>query len=310
MSSRGMTQAQIEARRRELERQREKARRNKVKQQVTELAKSIEKAQQQLAKTGSGAWVQQEVSQIMQVVEDAQKTPSSGEIDSMLQQLHVQQVKISSLSEVSKARQDESQRKQWMAESAIVGLKLELSARSEELEYNDSMEALEELQLKVEDINTKVLTGETVNLEQQISKIRYQALEIHQEDTKKSVDEKLRREIITALIKTMRELGFAVGKPTIDKETGGVVMIGKLPNNRSIRFEVNLDGQMEFDMNGFLERKCADHLDEVLGLLEKNFTIATGPVQHNWKNPDRISKGSKGLPTGGNTRTIGGKKNE
>ena len=308
MSSRGMTQAQIEARRRELERQREKARRNKVKQQVTELAKSIEKAQQQLAKTGSGAWVQKEVSQIMQVVEDAQKTPSSGEIDSMLQQLHVQQVKISSLSEVSKARQDESQRKQWMAESAIVGLKLELSARSEELEYNDSMEALEELQLKVEDINTKVLTGETVNLEQQISKIRYQALEIHQEDTKKSVDEKLRREIITALIKTMRELGFAVGKPTIDKETGGVVMIGKLPNNRSIRFEVNLDGQMEFDMNGFLERKCADHLDEVLGLLEKNFTIATGPVQHNWKNPDRISKGSKGLPTGGNTRTIGGKK--
>ncbi len=308
MSSRGMTQAQIEARRRELERQREKARRNKVKQQVTELAKSIEKAQQQLAKTGSGAWVQQEVSQIMQVVEDAQKTPASGEIDSMLQQLHVQQVKISSLSEVSKARQDESQRKQWMAESAIVGLKLELSARSEELEYNDSMEALEELQLKVEDINSKVLTGETVNLEQQISKIRYQALEIHQEDTKKSVDEKLRREIITALIKTMRELGFAVGKPTIDKETGGVVMIGKLPNNRSIRFEVNLDGQMEFDMNGFLERKCADHLDEVLGLLEKNFTIATGPVQHNWKNPDRISKGSKGLPTGGNTRTIGGKK--
>ena len=262
MSSRGMTQAQIEARRRELERQREKARRNKVKQQVTELAKSIEKAQQQLANTGSGAWVQQEVSQIMQVVEDAKKTPASGEIDSMLQQLHVQQVKISSLSEVSKARQDESQRKQWMAESAIVGLKLELSARSEELEYNDSMEALEELQLIVEDINSKVLTGETVNLEQQISKIRYQALEIHQEDTKKSVDEKLRREIITALIKTMRELGFAVGKPTIDKETGGVVMIGKLPNNRSIRFEVNLDGQMEFDMNGFLERKCADHLDE------------------------------------------------
>ena len=84
----------------------------------------------------------------MQVVKDAQKTPASGEIDSMLQQLHVQQVKISSLSEVSKARQDESQRNQWMAESAIVGLKLELSARSEELEYKDSMEALEELQLK------------------------------------------------------------------------------------------------------------------------------------------------------------------
>ena len=55
-------------------------------------------------------------------------------------------------------------------------------------------------------------------------------------------------------------------------------------------------------MNGFLERKCADHLDEVLATLEANFNIATGPVQHNWKNPDKISKGSKGFPSGGNTR--------
>ena len=71
-------------------------------------------------------------------------------------------------------------------------------------------------------------------------------------------------------------------------------MIGQLPSNRSIRFEVNLDGQMEFDMNGFLERKCAYHLDEVLATLEANFNIAICPVQHNWKNPDKISKGSKG----------------
>jgi hypothetical protein len=123
---------------------------------------------------------------------------------------------------------------------------------------------------------------------------------------KQSVDETLRREIITALMKTMRDLGFAVGKPTIDKETGGVIMIGTLPSNRSIRFEIDLNGQMEFDMNGFMERKCADHLDEVLGVLEANFSIATGPVQHNWKNPDKISKGSKGFPSGGNTRTMGG----
>ena len=123
---------------------------------------------------------------------------------------------------------------------------------------------------------------------------------------KQSVDETLRREIITALMKTMRDLGFAVGKPTIDKVTGGVVMIGTLPSNRTIRFEVDLNGQMEFDMNGFLERKCADHLDEVLGILETNFSITTGPIQHNWKNPDKISKGSKGFPSGGNTRTMGG----
>ena len=77
-------------------------------------------------------------------------------------------------------------------------------------------------------------------------------------------------------------------------------MIGQLPSSRSIRFEVNLDGQMEFDMNGFLERKCANHLDEVLATLEANFNIATGPVQHNWKTQTRFPKVAK-VSSGGNT---------
>ena len=45
MSSRGMTQAQLEARRRELERQREQARQQRVKNQVMELIQTLEKEQ-------------------------------------------------------------------------------------------------------------------------------------------------------------------------------------------------------------------------------------------------------------------------
>ena len=48
-------------------------------------------------------------------------------------------------------------------------------------------------------------------------------------------------------------------------------------------------------MNGFLERKCADHLDDVLGLLETNYNIQAGPVQHNWKIQIRI-EGKQRLP--------------
>ena len=47
MSSRGMTQVQIEARRRELERQQEESRRRKVKQQTT-ASQSIERVQRSL----------------------------------------------------------------------------------------------------------------------------------------------------------------------------------------------------------------------------------------------------------------------
>jgi hypothetical protein len=306
MSSRGMTQAQIEARRRELERKQEESRRRKVKQQTTALAQAIERTQRTLAESGTAAWVQEEITEIMAVVNKAKDTPASGDIDAVFNELNVQQAKLSSLSETSSQRQGASQREQWMAESAVIGLKLELEARLEDIERTEALDQVNTLIRRTKDLSTIVQKGQITGLQQQITELRQSALEIHEEDMKRAVDETLRREILTALMKTMRDLGFAVGKPTIDKETGGVVMIGRLPSNRSIRFEVNLDGQMEFDMNGFLERKCADHLDEVLGILEANFNIATGPVQHNWKNPDKISKGSKGFPSGGNTRTMGG----
>ena len=306
MSSQGMTQAQLEARRRELERQQEEARRKKIKLQVSALAQAVERQQRQLAESGTGAWVQEEISEIMAVVKQAKNTPASGDIDTMFEQLNIQQAKISTLGGTSNQRQDALQREQWMAESAVIGLKLELEARLEDLEHNDSMEEVGVLLRTTEDLSNIVQKGQITELQEQVAEIRQSALQIHEQDMKQSVDETLRREIITALMKTMRDLGFAVGKPTIDKETGGVIMIGTLPSNRSIRFEIDLNGQMEFDMNGFMERKCADHLDEVLGVLEANFSIATGPVQHNWKNPDKISKGSKGFPSGGNTRTMGG----
>lgn len=306
MSSRGMTQAQIEARRRELERQQEESRRRKVKQQTNALAQSIERVQRSLAQSGTAAWVQEEIREIMAVVNKTKDIPATGDIDAAFNEMNVQQAKLSSLSETSNQRQDAVQREQWMAESSVIGLKLELEARLEDLEHKESRKEVKTLIRKTEDLSKTVQKGQITGSQQEVAQMRQSALEIHEQDMKQSVDEKLRREIITALMKTMRELGFAVGKPTIDKETGGVVMIGTLPSNRSIRFEVDLNGQMEFDMNGFLERKCADHLDEVLGILETNFSITTGPIQHNWKNPDKISKGSKGFPSGGNTRSMGG----
>ena len=306
MSSRGMTQAQIEARRRELERKQEQARRNRVKQQTSVLAQAIERTQRTLAASGTAAWVQEEIREIMAAVNKAEDTPATGNIDAAFNELNVQQAKLSSLSETSNLRQDALQREQWMAESAVIGLKLELEARLEDLEHKESRKEVETLIRKTEDLSITVQKRQITGLQQEVAQMRQFALEIHERDMKQSVDETLRREIITALMKTMRDLGFAVGKPTIDKVTGGVVMIGTLPSNRTIRFEIDLNGQMEFDMNGFLERKCADHLDEVLGILETNFSITTGPIQHNWKNPDKISKGSKGFPSGGNTRTMGG----
>jgi RecA/RadA recombinase len=110
-----MTQAQIEARRRELERKQEESRRRKVKQQTTALAQAIERTQRTLAESGTAAWVQEEITEIMAVVNKAKDTPASGDIDAVFNELNVQQAKLSSLSETSSQRQGASQREQWMA---------------------------------------------------------------------------------------------------------------------------------------------------------------------------------------------------
>ena len=248
----------------------------------------------------------EEVAAITAVVKGVKSAPADSKIDVVFEEIQHERAKMMQLDFTAEQRKDEKQRERWVAEAAALGLKLELEARFEDLTYQANKETMERLIRISNDLVNKAMNGEVQTLSEQISSVRKEALEAHEADEKQAVDEELRREILTALIKTMRELGFAVGKPTVVKETGAVALIGTMSSGRSIRFDVDLSGQMEFDMNGFLERKCADHLDEVLGLLETNYNIQSGPVQHNWKNPDKISKGSKGFPTGGNTRTMGG----
>ena len=76
MSSRGMTQAQLEARRRELERQREIARQEKVKTNVVEIIKTLEEEQLEMARSGKGAWLQEEFSELAEVIKIGRETPS------------------------------------------------------------------------------------------------------------------------------------------------------------------------------------------------------------------------------------------
>lgn len=306
MSSRGMTQAQLEARRRELERQREVARQEKVKTNVVEMIKILEEKQLEMARSGKGAWLQEEFSELAEVIKAGKETPAGPKIDAIFEELQNQKAKFLTFHLTAEDRKDQRQIEKWQAEAAVVGLKLEIEARLEDIQFNKNKEEIERLIRKTSDLDSYVNLGKLNNLTAEILKIREHALKIHEKDHKESIDEELRRDILKALIQSMRELGFSVGKPTVVKETGAVALIGRLSSGRSIRFDVDLSGQMEFDMNGFLERKCADHLDDVLGLLETNFNIKSGPVQHNWKNPDKISKGSKGFPSGGSSRTMRG----
>ena len=121
-------------------------------------------------------------------------------------------------------------------------------------------------------------------------------------------DETVRREVVRGLLTTLTDMGFVVDGPTLQKDPadGGVVTLkGRLPSGRLARFEVHLDGRMNFDMDGYEERSCGKELERIEQTLQERFGVQLGPAQVTWKNPDRISKGSRNLPGGGcraNTR--------
>jgi len=110
------------------------------------------------------------------------------------------------------------------------------------------------------------------------------------------LDERVRREVVKGLLKTLKDMGFVVAVPRLDD--GRVVLEGRLASGRRARFEVSLDGEMAFDLDGYEDRTCADDMEKMETTLRDRFGVRLGPPQVVWKNPDRISQGARDLPGG------------
>lgn len=109
-------------------------------------------------------------------------------------------------------------------------------------------------------------------------------------------DERVRREVARALVRTLRAQGFQLVGP---RQKGGLVVLeGRQASGRKARFSIALDGRMAFDLDGYEGRACAEDMEKVEATLRDRFGVALGPPQVTWKNPERISKGAKDLPSG------------
>lgn len=306
MSSAGIVPAWvIEKQRLEMERKQKAERRQKVRQQIAQICRQIEEEITDVVKSGQAAWASTEMEAISEVLKQAESI-DEGDVDDMLKRVSETRAQFSQIGTLAEARMKEKKMALDLRMSQIEGLLIELKAIRVELDKEENQKYLRILISSVEDMVGQTRNKNDAEIQQFIDQSRLKAEEIRAADTAAVVQEEVRRHIISSLISSMNELGFIVGKPKLVKKSGRVAVIGKLSSGRMVRFDVAEQGAMQFDMEGFSERKCADHLDEVLGKLEENFGVGTGPIQHNWKNPDRISKGSKGFPTGGNTRTMGG----
>lgn len=125
-----------------------------------------------------------------------------------------------------------------------------------------------------------------------------------EEASKATFDETLRREVVRGLLTTLKDMGFVVEQPRLVEKTndaGVVNLVGKMPSGRTARFSVHVDGKMAFDLDGYENRTCSADLEKIRQTLAKEFAIHLGPAQITWKNPDKIAKGARNLPTGQTT---------
>lgn len=114
-----------------------------------------------------------------------------------------------------------------------------------------------------------------------------------------ALDERVRRTMVTGLLETLREMGFVLAGPRVSHDL--VVLEGRLASGRRARFEIGIDGTMDFDLDGYEGRSCAEDLEKVETTLRDRFGVALGPPQVVWKAPDRIDRSARTLaPRGRN----------
>ena len=306
MSSQGTVPAWvIEKQQKQIALQREAERKKQVRQQIGKVVAVVRTQMSALNNENVNTWAKEEIEFVQHTVASTASIVEA-DVDFILKRLHKSKVILEQIQSLTEDRAREHQRKVEAKRTAyntavesVKYLRLELTQASSEKEH-------ERLMNDLLDVNDSLEQATVEEVSEAVEAIESQAVQLRERDHRAAVDEELRRHIISSVVKAMSELGFVVGKPKLLRESGNVAVVGTLSSGRTIRFDVRASGEMEFDMDGFKDRSCSDSLDEVLLLMEEQFGVESGPVQHNWKNPDRISKGSKGFPTGGNTRTMGG----
>ena len=306
MSSQGVVPAWvIEKQQKQIALKREADRKKQVRQQIMKVATVVRAQMSALDNEEVNTWAKEEM-EFVQHAMDSTVSIVEADVDFVLKRLHKSKAILEQIQSLAENREREHQRKieakrttYNAAVESVKYIRLELTQTSSEEEHGRLMNNLL-------DVNDKLEHATVGEVAEAVEVIESEAVRLRERDHQAAVDEELRRHIISSVVKAMSELGFVVGKPKLLRESGNVAVVGTLSSGRTIRFDVRASGEMEFDMDGFKDRTCSNSLDEVLLLMEERFGVESGPVQHNWKNPDRISKGSKGFPTGGNTRTMGG----
>lgn len=128
-----------------------------------------------------------------------------------------------------------------------------------------------------------------------IEPIVEEALAESRKQQAKDLQEDVRRELVRRLLGGLRASNYMIAGPVL--KDGRVEILATTPSGKKVRFEINDESKIAFDLNGFVGEACKDSVEVVLEHLRSD-GIEAEIEQFNWHNPDRIKKGAKDLPQG------------
>lgn len=282
MSGNGRLRALMEARRRE------ELRKQRVREQCSNLLHSLEsKLHQYNSNATYSHFLKENASKLENMWKKAQKTLQSNPDNS----LQLIQESVSPLNTIiSKALADV---KQWSKNRQNAELLIESSIDNLSAMPIKNSNIKEEHQQLINQL--KILKDTATNTEQikkEISVINSKASELLQEDEEAEV----RKEIVRNILKALKKQGFVVGQPKIRSNV--VHVTGKLPSGKTAIFQIHKDTNIEFDLDGYTGTTCKKELDAVLERMNEEGSVSTTVEQFIWHNPDKIRKGAKDFPSG------------
>jgi len=113
-----------------------------------------------------------------------------------------------------------------------------------------------------------------------------QIRKIEQAHYRQQEAEEVRREVVHGLRRVLTDMGFTVERRRMGKnsEEGKVVLVGSLPSKRTARFLIALNGQIEYDFDGYSHRECGKDSEKIRRQLEEQCQGETTVVETHWKD--------------------------
>ncbi|MCF0217581.1 MAG: hypothetical protein HUJ42_00850 [Malacoplasma sp.] len=105
------------------------------------------------------------------------------------------------------------------------------------------------------------------------------------------IDEKVRKETLKVIIKTIKDRGFVVDTKKnlkIDKDKNIVKLVALKASGQTAEFEIQLNGKFMYRFDGYEGLACNKDIDPFMEDLKNVYDINILHEENQWSNPDKI----------------------